>query len=365
MTMGIGGAGSKLAILYDGEATIVNVSEAELSKLPAKNRILAVVHSATGQLRGSRKNPQIGREAFLSIKREMLAQICGNLVFSSTGGGTGNGITASLLDDLAHRETVPAGEKTAFVLLLPYAKLEPAEFIDNTIGFLRGPLSQAIDSGNTGNIFLFTNRLKFESKLSEQDYNAALIESLKVFMAIPRKGESFRLLDGHVDYEDFDLYLSKPYFNHFTYFHYDPEVDFQKQLEANLNPYLLPPEKPIEALFLLEVPAGGDPTLFYDILSHFAKDNVTPVYSVVENPELDKPFVTVSLLYSRKPAELVDDFNRVSHAHTQAKVRKSLEQHVPLPVLRVSLESEAKRQGKQQGADEAEILTVLRRLGKL
>ena len=176
---------------------------------------------------------------------------------------------------------------------------------------------------------------------------------------------SFRLLDGHIDFEDFDLYLSKPYFNHFTYFDYDPDEDFQKQLDANINPYLLPPEKPIEALFLLEVPSGGDPTLFYDILKHFAKENVTPVYSVVENPELDKPFVTLSLLYSRKPAELVDDFNRISHAHTQARVRKSLEQHVALPVLEVNLESETKRQGKQQGADETEILTVLRRLGKL
>ena len=68
---------------------------------------------------------------------------------------------------------------------------------------------------------------------------------------------------------------------------------------------------------------------------------------------------------NRLTRELVEDFNRISHEHTQAKVRKSLEQHVPLPRLEVSLESETKQAGKQRGAAEEEILTVLKRLGKL
>jgi hypothetical protein len=316
-------------------------------------------------LRGSRKNPQIGRDAFLAIKREILHMLPGNMVISSTGGGTGNGITASILEDLAALDDVDTGARTSFLLVLPYSKLEPVEFINNTIDFLREPLSGAIDSGNTGNIFLFSNRLKFESRLSESEYNAMLVDSLQAFLAVPHKGEGMRLLEGHIDFEDFNLYLSRPYFNHFTYFDFDPEQDVGKQLAKNLNPYLLPPDNPIEALFLLEVPPNADVTPFYDILDYFAASSVSPVYSVVENPELKNCFLTVSFLYSRKPDELVEDFNRVSQEHTQAKVRKSLEQHVALPKLEVNLESEAKRAAKQRGADEGEILAVLKRLGKL
>ncbi len=365
MTIGIGGAGGKLASKLNNGATLVNVSEAELNKQEAGRRILAVVHAAKGQLYGSRKNPQIGREAFQGIKREIMSLCRGDILFSSTGGGTGNGITAGILDELSVAEDVPAAEKTVFALILPYAKLEPAEFVRNTIDFLRQPLSEAIDSGNTGNIMLFTNALKFESRLSEAKFNQMIVDSLKVFLSIPDKGERLPLLDGHIDREDFNLYSSRPFFNHFTYFDYDPDTAFQKQLEANLNPLLLPPDNAIEGLFLLEVPEGGDPTIFYPILEFFSKNNVSPVYGVVENPELEEPFVTVSLLYARKPAELVDDFNHISEAHAKAKVRKSLEQHVALPKLEVNLEREAKRVGRQRGAEDTEVLTVLRRLGKL
>ncbi len=365
MAIGIGGAGSKLAYELDSNCTIVNVSDSELRKIPAPSRILAAVHAVRGQMRGSRKDPQIGRDAFLSVRGELLHRVQGELVFSSTGGGTGNGITTGMLEELSAREHVPQAEKSSFALVLPYAKLEPAEFVDNTISFLRGPLSDAIDSGNTGNIFLFSNRLKFESRMTEADYNRALIESLKVYQAIPRKGDVFKLLDGHIDYEDFALFNAKPYFNHFTYFDFDPARPYEEQFAANLNPYLLPPENPIEAIFLLEVPSGGNITAFYDILEHYAAQNVTPVFGVVENPEIERHFLTVSVLYSRKPAELVEDFNRISHAHTQARVRKSLEQYVPLPRLEVNLETEAKREGKVRGAADEEIITVLRRLGKL
>lgn len=365
MAIGIGGAGSKLAYQLDPESTIVNVSDSELRKVPATRRILAAVHSERGQMRGSRKDPQIGRDAYLSVRGELLHLSEGELVITSSGGGSGNGITTGLLEELSGRDLIHQADKTSFAIILPYPKLEPAEFVDNTIAFLQGPVSDAIDSGNTGNIYLFSNQLKYESRMTEAAYNQAIIDTLKQFFSIPRKGDALKLLDGHIDYEDFNLYCAKPYFNHFTYFDFDSEKNFGDQLKTNLNPYLLPPETPIEALFLLEVPPGGNVTAFYDILEYFADQNVTPVFGVVENPERTTPFVTVSVLYSRKPAELVEDFNRISHEHTQARVRKSLEQHIPLPKLEVSLENETKKAGLKRGADDEEILTVLRRLGKL
>ena len=240
-----------------------------------------------------------------------------------------------------------------------------ATYLHNTIDFLENPLSTAIDTGNTGNIYPFSNRRKFESRLPEEEFNQQLADSLKHFLAIPEKNASCRLLDGHIDYEDFALYQARPYFNHFTYFTYDPDTPFGEQLEPNHNPLLLEPDTPIEALFLLEMPKNSDPTCFYDILDYFTDLNVSPVYSVVENPQLRNPRVTVSLLYSRKPAELVADFQRVSEAQTEAKVRKSLEQNVELPKLEVNLENEAKRVARRQGADEDDVLAILRRLGKL
>jgi hypothetical protein len=192
-----------------------------------------------------------------------------------------------------------------------------------------------------------------------------LIESFQAFQAVPQKGEALKLLEGHIDYEDFALYTSRPYFNHYTYFDFDPAAGFDKQLAENSNPYLLPPDNPIEALFLLEVPPKAEIAPFYDILEYFAKQNVSPVYSVVENPDLDSYFVTVSTLYSRKPDELVEDFNRVSRKHAQAKVRKSIEQLVTLPRLEVNMENEVKKVAKEKGADEADILAILKRLGKI
>ncbi len=365
MTIGIGGAGSKLAVTLDAQATVVNVSETELGKVEAGRKILAVVHAARGQLRGSRKNPRIGQDAFLSVKRELLHLMRGDLVFTSTGGGTGNGIATGLLQELAVAEDVSTADKTMFGFILPCAKLEPSEYVNNTIRFLQEPVSDAIDSGNTGNIFLFSNTLKFDSRATEAQYNRTIADSLNVFLAVPSKGAEFNLIEGHIDFEDFTLYCSRPYFNHFTCFDYDPAKSFADQLADNPNPLLLPPENPIEALFFLEIPSGQDPTSFYDILAYFVGMNVTPMYSVVENPKLKQPFITVSMLYSRKPAELVEDFNRISEAHARAKVRKSLEQYVPLPRLEVNLQDEAKQAAKQSGTDESDILGILKRIGKL
>lgn len=365
MTIGIGGAGSKLAAKLDNDAVLLNVSETELNKVEGGGRrILASLHTGKGQFKGSRKDRKIGYDAYLSVRRELEGMIKGNMVFSSTGGGTGNGITTGILEDIARRDQVPLEEKTFFGLLLPYARLESSEFITNTSEFMAGPLAKAIDTGNTGNIVLFSNQVKFEKKISEERFNTMLVDSLKIFLSIPDKNDGLKLLDGHIDHEDFELFRSKPYFNHFTYFDFEPGVPFEKQVSAHHNPLLLAPEAPIEALFLLEIPSGGDPTIFYEIVEYFTSRNVSPVYSVVENPAVKSPFVTVSLLYSRKPAELVSDFNKVAEQHAQAKVQKSLDQYVALEKLEVNLEKEAKQAARRRG-DEEDVLAILKRLGKL
>ena len=368
MTIGIGGAGSRLAVKIDPKATIVNVSENELSKIEGGTHLLAPVHAEHGQFRGSRKDPEIGRRGYQSIREELLAQCQGNIVFSSTGGGTGAGIASAILEDISEQEAIPIDKKTTFVLLLPHAKLESTEFTENTIEFLSKPLSQAIDSGNTGNIMLFSNRLKFESRMSEELFNEKVAESLQTFLDIPKKNAELAQRDGHIDGEDFTLFCSRPYFNHFTHFEYSPNESFEKQLKANYNPLLLAPENPIEAMFLLEVPTNFDPTIFYSILDYFVSTHaMPPVYSVVENPTLQRPVVTVALLYSRKPAELVDDFNETSHSYAQEKVSKSVKQYVTLNPQRVNLTAEAKKvmKSKEKEGGSEEVLGVLKRIGKL
>ncbi|MBR5023649.1 MAG: hypothetical protein IKX48_01185, partial [Victivallales bacterium] len=188
---------------------------------------------------------------------------------------------------------------------------------------------------------------------------------LNVFMAIPEKNTNFKLLELHIDHEDFTAYISKPYFNHFCYFDYDASKDFGAQLATNWNKLLLPPEEPIEAMFLLEVPSGMDHTIFYKILPYFEKKKVTPFYSVVENPSLQRPFITVSQLYSRKPLELIDEFNKVNQEVKDAKVSKSLDQHVVLQKLDVDMKNEAKRASKEKGLNAEEVLTALKRINKL
>lgn len=366
MTIGIGGAGCKLAVELDREAVLVNVSEVELNKVDGgSRRVLASVRAEHGQFRGSRKNPEIGHDAYRSVKRELQANIRGNKVFSSTGGGTGNGITSGILNDLAKAESVPMQEKTFFGIVLPYAGLESSEFVDNTIDFLTGPLTEAIDSGNTGNIVLFSNKVKFEKEIAEDKYNKMLIDSLKVFLAIPEKNEQCKLRDGHIDHEDFALYLSKPYFNYFTSFEYEAGKDFEVQLRDNFNTLLLEPDNAIEAMFLLEIPQGGDPTIFYNVLKYFNGKDVTPVYSVIENPNIERPFITVSMLYSRKPNELLEDFNRISEHHAQIKVKKSLDQYVPMQKLAVNLEDEARKAVSKRTDVQEDVLATLRRIGKL
>ena len=251
MNIGIGGAGSKLASLAsNGECTIINVSELELSKTEAKNKILAVTHSSKGQLRGSGKNPLIGREAFKSISEKIKSVIKGNIVFTSTGGGTGNGISSIILENISeNEENLVNDDRTMFLFVLPYSNREATEYVENTIEFLGGPVSSVIDSGNTGNIILFSNKLKFEGKIPELEFNKMIVDSLNSFLGIPVKGEMYKLLDGHIDFEDFDLYKSKPYFNHFTQFNWNPDESFEHQLKSNLNALLLPPERAIEAMF--------------------------------------------------------------------------------------------------------------------
>ncbi len=366
MSIGIGGAGSKLASLLDnGEAIIVNISEVELDKVAAQEKIRAVIHSYKDQFKGARKEPQIGREAYHSISDKLLEIIRGNIVFSSTGGGTGNGICSQILERLSGNETIPLANKTMFVFVLPYPELEASEYVDNTLIFLQGPVSAAIDTGNTGNMVLFSNRVKFTERLAEKTYNEMVIDSLRQFLIIPDKNAKLANLDGNIDHEDFSLYKSKPYFNHFCQFVFDPNKSFGTQYQNHHNPLLLAPEGAIEALFLLELPDPELTSKFYDIIDFFATDGVSPIYSVIHNPQIKKPLITVSVLYSRKPLELVDDFNQISGHHKRTRVKKAVDQYVTLPKLEVDLGMEARDVAASHGNSGDDILRVLKRIGKL
>lgn len=387
MSIGIGGAGSKLASLLDnGQSTIVNVSESEMMKVDAVNRILAVAHSTRGQFRGSGKNPNIGKTAFLSISDEIHSLIKGELVFTSSGGGTGNGITTTLLKKIAERDNITWEDRSVFCFLLPYVNRESSEYVENTISFLMDPVSEAIDSGNTGNMILFSNKVKFEGRIAEANYNNMLINSLRQFLVIPFKNDQMKLLDGHIDHQDFNIYRSKPYFNHFTQFNYDTNRPFGQQLKENFNSLLLRPESAIEALFLLEVPYEEQAPMLYNILDFFSEDDVTPAYSVVHNPELEEPQITVSLLYSRKPRELVDDFKQMADKLTRRKLKKSIEQFVKLETTPLDITKEVKEITRKPPVEQVDpetgetvvvepeapqeeegndVLSVLRRLKKL
>ncbi|MCU0858534.1 MAG: hypothetical protein MUC65_09055 [Pontiellaceae bacterium] len=365
MSIGIGGAGSKLASLLGPEkATIVNVSQSELDKTEARNKILAVAHSSRGKFQGAGKNPEVGRTAFVSISEAIYELIKGEIVFTSTGGGTGNGIVSVLLNKIAGEPSISLNDKTLFAFILPYVELESAEFVENTVAFLMGPVSQAIDSGNTGNMILFSNKLKFEGRIAEYDYNTMLASGLNNFLSIPRKGDEMELLDGHVDHEDFRVYLSKPYFNHFCQFEYTPNRPFADLLKESCNQTLLPPEQPIEAMFLLEVPDRDMTSCFYNILDYFAADHVKPAYGVVLNPTLKKPVLTLSLLYSRKPKELVDDFCNMVERMTQKRLKKTINQFIQLEEHHINVE-EAVRKIESEDESSRSVLEVLGRLKKL
>ena len=371
--IGIGGAGGKIAAKMDEKnAILVNVSETELEKVSGGGeRIVAPVQSIAGQFRGSRKDPTIGHDAYFTIRRRIQDIIGGSIVFSSTGGGTGNGITTGILEDIIARDDaeendngLPIQEKTMFCLILP-DDYQESNYVENSIDFMSKPLANAIDKGSTGNIMLFSNKLKFEDHIGEDAYNQAISDSLNVFLAIPEKNTNMKLLELHIDHEDFSAYIAKPYFNHFCYFDYDFAKDFGNQLSSNWNKLLLPPEEPIEAMFLLEVPSGFDHTIFYNILPYFENKKVSPIYSVVENPSLQRPFITVSLLYSRKPLELIDKFNKVNQESKDAKISKSVTQHVELEKLEVDMQNETKRVSKEKGLDGDKILSALKRIKKL
>ena len=362
--IGIGGAGSKIAVKLDPNCAAVNISEIELSKIPTSGeKIQASLRDGSGLFAGARMDPAIGLEAYGSVSRQLTNLIRGSMVISATGGGTGNGITMGILQDLTSRQDqIPVEEKTIFALVLPYIKMESDEFVSNTSQFLNGPVAAAIDSGNTGNIFMFTNRAKFEKQIAEDKYNQMIVSSLQEFFSIPRKNAELKLLEEHIDQADFVLFLSKPYFNHFTTFAYNPENDFGKQLGSHWNQLLLPPEQAIEALFLLEVPQDNDGTCFYNILKYFTEQGVKPLYSVVENPTLKNPRVSVSLLYSRKPAEVVQSLNREAEEHAQTKVKRTIDQYVELEPLQVNLGNEADKL-KSDGQDD--IIAMLKRINKL
>ena len=331
--IGIGGAGGKIAAKMDSEnAILVNVSQTELDKVVGGGeRIVAPIQSIAGQFRG---------------------------------------ITKGILEDIVeldeHAEGghgLPIQDKTMFCLLLPDDS-ETREYVENSIDFLSDTLAGVIDKGCTGNIMLFSNKLKFADKIGEDAYNQMIVDSLNVFMAIPQKNETMKLLELHIDQEDFAAYIAKPYFNHFCYFDYDRTKDLGVQIKANANSLLLPPEEAIEVMFLLEVPPGQDHTMFYDIMQYYSKLKSPPVYSVVENPALQRPFLTLSMLYSRKPIEVLEEYNQKNVDNKDAIVQRSINQYVNLQKVAVDMDDEAKRAGAEKGIN-SEVLNSLRRIGKL
>ena len=360
-TIGIGGAGGKLASKLNKNNLVINVSESELNKVDSRNKYLACAHNeiqSQGQLKGSKKNPSIGKKAYESVKAKLLKEAQGKLLISSTGGGTGNGITSAFLESISYSEHIEDENKTNLAFILPYANKEANEYISNTVNFLSTSLSRAVDSANTGNIFLFSNKEKFQKRLSEEKYNNAIIESLKEFYSIPVKGDEYELLDGHIDEEDFRAFCAKSFFNHFCSFVYDKNEEFGLQLSKNYNKLLLAPDTAIEALFFLEVPDKEDSTLCYDVLDFFSVFKVAPIFSVVHNTDITEPKITVSLLYSRKPTELVNDFHRIAKETTKAKIDRSLDQQVEFDKVAVNLEKPTQHNGQ-------DITSILKRLGKL
>ena len=222
-----------------------------------------------------------------------------------------------------------------------------------------------IDGYKEGKLLVVdVNKLKFADKIGEDAYNQMIVDSLNVFMAIPQKNETMKLLELHIDQEDFAAYIAKPYFNHFCYFDYDRTKDLGVQIKANANSLLLPPEEAIEVMFLLEVPPGQDHTMFYDIMQYYSKLKSPPVYSVVENPALQRPFLTLSMLYSRKPIEVLEEYNQKNVDNKDAIVQRSINQYVNLQKVAVDMDDEAKRAGAEKGIN-SEVLNSLRRIGKL
>ena len=313
--IGIGGAGGKIAAKMDDSAILVNVSRIELRRSRVGVSASSPCSIDPGSVSQSRKDRDWSRRHLRSPSSS--GHCCRGMVFSSTGGGTGNGITTGILqgisnidDELGNQgSTIPVQDRTFFCLILPYDGMESAEYVNNSIDFMTGPLADVIDKGCTGNIVLFSNKTKFTEKIAEEQYNEMIVNSLKVFMSIPDKNENMKLLESHIDHEDFTAFIAKPFFNHFNYFDYDPSKSFGNQLKANSNPLLLEAEEPIEAMFLLEVPSGQDHTIFYDIVKYFVDCKIPPVYSVVENPDLTKPFYGISFVFS-ETHELLDDFNK-------------------------------------------------------
>ena len=104
--------------------------------------------------------------------------------------------------------------------------------------------------------------------------------------------------------------------------------------------------------------------MFYDIMQYYNKLKSPPVYSVVENPALQRPFLTLSMLYSRKPIELVEEYNQKNVDNKDAIVQRSINQYVNLQKVAVDMDDEAKRAGAEKGIN-SEVLNSLRRIGKL
>ena len=113
MTVGIGGAGCKIAAKLDEDAVLVNVSETELNKVPGGGRrILAGLRAGRGQFKGSRKDREIGLDAYLSVKRELLETDQGKYGVQLNRRRYRKRITSGILQDLTKEENIATEDKT-------------------------------------------------------------------------------------------------------------------------------------------------------------------------------------------------------------------------------------------------------------
>ena len=235
--IGIGGAGGKIAAKMDDSAILVNVSRIELEKVEGGGeRIIAPVQSTLGQFREVPQGSRDWSRRLFDDSPSSSGHCCRGHGFQfHRRWHWHHGITTGILqgisnidDELGNQgDTIPVQDRTFFCLILPYDGMESAEYVNNSIDFMTGPLADVIDKGCTGNIVLFSNKTKFTEKIAEEQYNEMIVNSLKVFMSIPDKNENMKLLESHIDHEDFTAFIAKPFFNHFNYFDYDPSKLWQ------------------------------------------------------------------------------------------------------------------------------------------
>ena len=364
MFIGMGGAGGKLATKLSANADIINVSQDELNKIKTNGeKILAFYASENGQLAGSRKNPNIGYHAYQGISKSLTKKAQGNFIVSSSGGGSGSGLCKGLLEAISQDDANSHEDnKSIYIFILPYAGGEALEYVENSRNFIEHSLVPAIRKGNTGNVFLFSNDFKYKKGIVEDKYNEKIVSSFRQFYSIPEKSSQYESIEGHIDKEDFRHYLTKSFYNHFTYFYYNSQEDFESQLMKSFNPLMTIPsaESWTEVLFLLEIPESEDEAIYYKILNYFEKINLSPIFSVVKNPKLtERSLLTISFLHLHHPHKEFDNFHNHSKKKMEEKVKRALSNEF------ISVKSKEKSIDEvlvEEGHNKEDVLNMIKRI---